>query len=67
MSTRVWPSDMHPDADGWMGGIFEVGVVIMQAPGVYRVRKWGKGDDPLDPDVYDTLEAAKFAVELKYG
>jgi len=62
----MWPSDMHPDADGWMGGISEVGVIYL-IDNKYRVRKWGRGDNRLDPDVYDTLEAAKFAVELKYG
>jgi len=47
---------------------WDVGCVYLNphAPG-YRIRKWGTGIDPLDPEVYDTLEAAKLAVEIKYG
>jgi len=54
------------DTDGWVCGYRGVGVVYHKND-EYRIRKWNKGSDNLDPEAYATLEAAKFAVELKYG
>jgi hypothetical protein len=55
-----------PESDGWMCARPGVGVIYVKDD-TFRIRKWGRGDDPLDNEMYDTLEAAKFAVEIKYG